>query len=242
MRQKQAFTLIELLVVIAIIAILASMLLPALSSAKEKGRRTRCLSNLRQVGIASRLYADENNDHLPPMSARTASGQVANGFWPWDMPTPVAQAMLNLGFQRGILYCPSFVDQNTDELWEFNSSYKVLGYAFATKDAPRVRATNQFEKITPLRIIEGSRQDIAITPAQAVITADATLSLGANERDRSQNNYTDVRGGWQKAHRAAHLQGEMPAGGNLLFMDSHVEWRNFQEMRVRTDGTPTFWW
>src|SRR5436189_2737146 len=65
MNDKRAFTLIELLVVIAIIAILAALLLPTLSRAKETGRRTACVSNLRQINLAIRLYADDYSDSLP---------------------------------------------------------------------------------------------------------------------------------------------------------------------------------
>jgi prepilin-type N-terminal cleavage/methylation domain-containing protein len=64
-RFGNAFTLIELLVVIAIISVLASLLLPALARTKDQGRNTVCVSQLRQLGIAARLYAEDNNNLLP---------------------------------------------------------------------------------------------------------------------------------------------------------------------------------
>ena len=64
-KPSAGFTLIELLVVIAIIAILASLLLPALAKAKQKGQSTVCLNDLKQVGLAMLMFADEHDDMIP---------------------------------------------------------------------------------------------------------------------------------------------------------------------------------
>src|ERR1035437_4958563 len=73
LKQKAAFTLIELLVVIAIIAILAAMLLPALAAAKRKAQRINCVNNLKEVGLAFRVWEGDNGDQYP-MAVGTAQG------------------------------------------------------------------------------------------------------------------------------------------------------------------------
>mgnify|MGYP001158749640 FL=1 len=243
---NQAFTLIELLVVIAIIAILAGMLLPALSKAKEKAKRTQCMNSLRQVGIASQMYADDNNNILPPMVDN--NNRIGN--WSWDMPQSVVSNLLGYGFERDILYCPSFAEQNNDDLWNFTRTFKVLGYAFATKGSPALASSNVFERIQQKVVKNRDGSQFTIGISDGIYVADATLS-GRNERSGNGGNFSKVDGGWA-GHSSPHLaassarrgqsSGQLPAGGNALYLDQHVQWNPFSKMHQRRTSGPYFWW
>jgi prepilin-type N-terminal cleavage/methylation domain-containing protein/prepilin-type processing-associated H-X9-DG protein len=256
-RRAEAFTLIELLVVIAVIAILAALLLPALSRAKDQAIRVHCKSNERQQILALTMYAQENKDFLP---------NDPGAHQPWDLTFSNGTYLAAGGAPYKVWYDPGTYVEFGDADWlafwnnagtEFfdEDALRIVGYTLTLNGIGLYAnsgqwqfSTNVNQKLTPGSLsLNGTSLPIQASSrvllACATITSTSTLSDNfaimqhALWTDLPHQDDPDVPG--NKPFTSSHmLNARIPSGANLGMLDGHVEWRPFQQLlpRAAEDG------
>jgi prepilin-type processing-associated H-X9-DG protein len=246
--------MVELLVVIAIIGILAALLLPALNQTKEKGKRTVCQNNLRQLGLALTLYADEHTQYptcfrwIP--TGRGAPDPKGSAVSLWN-----ALILPYLGNNSDVFNCPSF-----PPFFRWTTDPSPMGYLYPTNiegnrpfsyaiNANGVSVANWgLVRATPLNADTISRKPSEIqAPSDMIAIGDDT----SGTTNRAPYNWVKLTG-WGVFHgvyihsgadsnRPVRIGTVHDQGANMVFLDGHVEWARWWKWIEFSDAAARRW-
>jgi prepilin-type N-terminal cleavage/methylation domain-containing protein/prepilin-type processing-associated H-X9-DG protein len=227
---RSAFTLIELLVVIAIIAILAAMLLPALHKAKERGKRTSCLNNMRQIGVAYMLYNEDSAGRVPYRRGLAHFAHPATGDNFFKVLIPYFGGKIDGVWQTKIYGCPTAPEPPL-----------TSGYA-PTWVNPSLRCGCIISYMQNMLVLETKLSNVRRPSDVAVIQEggsrthatwdgpEAANNLSSGDALRPEPRYYTEWHMWDDALKTERCSNVHEKGGNLMFADGHAEYRKYERL------------
>jgi len=227
-RRRRGFTLVELLVVVSIIALLISILLPSLQSARETARTVKCSSNLKQFSNANHMYADSEDDAFPPV--KTEHGTRGSWYWMWRI-IPKYNDLLGIageGQSRAWpegLFCPNLPD------WRNYHQGRV--YAMNRTGIPTPQCCSS-EMIVHRVDVQGASQKIQMAESN-----DWHCHRNWASYEDSWDLYGEASAGegGAKTITYRHHTGTGQEGANNLHFDGHVQYRTKEQTYKPNDST-----